>query len=64
MSDFYDNFETRDPQQRQQEQLKALIEQLKHAKLRAPAYQQLPVEDVSAIKTFASLPLPRKSSLL
>ncbi|MCP4494428.1 MAG: phenylacetate--CoA ligase [Gammaproteobacteria bacterium] len=64
MSEFYDQLETRDSQQRLQQQFEALGEQLKHAKHQASAYRQLAVEDVTDWQSFSKLPVTRKSSLL
>ncbi len=64
MSEFYDQLETRDSQQRLQQQFEALGKQLRHARYHASAYRQLVVEDVTDWKSFAKLPVTRKSSLL
>lgn len=64
MNEFYDNLETRDTQQRADEQLAALTQQLKHAQQHAPAYAGIDTDAVTSLREFAALPLTRKSSLL
>ncbi|MCP3687446.1 MAG: phenylacetate--CoA ligase, partial [Gammaproteobacteria bacterium] len=64
MSEFYDQLETRDPEQRLQQQFATLGEQLKHARHNTTAYKQLAVEKVTDWQSFAKLPVTRKSSLL
>lgn len=63
MSDFYDQLENNDPDQRQTRLLQSIQQQLKFAKQKAPAYQELST-DIVSLSDFAALPLTRKSSLL
>jgi len=64
MSEFYDELETRDPEQRLQSQFECILEQLSHARDNASAYQQLDVESISDFTSFTQLPITRKSALL
>lgn len=68
MSEYYDRLESSDAEQRQALQFQAIRQQLKLAKQKAPAYQQLlaevNVDDINVEADFARLPLTRKSSLL
>ncbi|HEB95185.1 MAG TPA: phenylacetate--CoA ligase family protein [Sedimenticola thiotaurini] len=68
MSEYYDELEIRDPEQRQQALIRAVAAQVAHAKERAPAYRErLAQVDPAAIDSAAAiarLPLTRKSELL
>jgi phenylacetate-CoA ligase len=68
MSEFYDALETRAVDEREQEQLVALKNQLQHAKTNAPAYaESLTSFDASDLKSLADLssyPVTRKSELI
>ena len=68
MSEFYDALETRAADEREQEQLVALKNQLQHAKTNAPAYtESLASFDTSDLKSLADLssyPVTRKSELI
>ena len=68
MSEFYDALETRARNQREQEQLIALQNQLQHAKTNTPAYaESLASFDVAELKSLADLsrvPITRKSELI
>jgi len=64
MSEFYDQLETRDPEQRLESQFECILEQLRHAHENTVAYQQLDVESVQDLTGFAQLPVTRKSALL
>ena len=63
MSEFYDQLETSDPEQRQTRLLQAIQLQLKLARQKVPAYQDISA-DIASLSEFANLPLTRKSSLL
>jgi len=67
MSNYYDKLETRSAAEREQAQLKAVSEQVAHAKENAPAYgTALSSVDPTQIKTaadIAELPITRKSDL-
>ncbi|MEM7019820.1 MAG: AMP-binding protein [Pseudomonadota bacterium] len=68
MSDYYDELETRDPEQRRQALFSALPKQLEYAKNNAPAYAQLLADinpaEIKTPEALAQLPVTRKSSLL
>ncbi len=68
MSEFYDLLETSDAEQRLNRQFQSIQQQLKLAKQKAPAYQQLlaeiDVDNFDVETDFTRLPLTRKSSLL
>lgn len=68
MTEFYDHLETRDPQQRQQALIKAVAEQVAHAKAEAPAYGRILADidpaDITSAEAITRLPLTRKSSLI
>jgi len=68
MSEFYDALETRATDERAQEQLIALQNQLQHAKTNAPAYaESLADFDVAALESLdnlSSYPVTRKSELI
>jgi phenylacetate-CoA ligase len=68
MSDYFDLLETRDPELREREQMRALARQLAHAKAHAPAFAKIlahveptAVQDRAAL---AQVPVTRKSELL
>jgi phenylacetate-CoA ligase len=68
MSDYFDLLETRDPELREREQMRALARQLAHAKAHAPAFAKIlahveptGVQDRAAL---AQVPVTRKSELL
>lgn len=68
MTDYYDNLETREPDQRAIELIKAVAEQVAHAKIHAPAYKTL-LSDVdpatiTSPEAIAQLPITRKSELI
>ena len=68
MSEFFDNLETRDPQERQQALIQSLSTQIAHAKNKAPIYKTL-LDDVNPdkitdIAAIAKLPITRKSELI
>lgn len=63
MSEFYDQLEISDPEQRQTRLLQSIQQQLKLAKQKAPAYQDISA-DIASLSDFAALSLTRKSSLL
>lgn len=63
MSEFYDQLEIRDPEQRQAQHLGAIQQQLRQARQKASAYQNIS-SDITSLSDFASLPLTRKSALL
>lgn len=68
MSQYYDNLETRTPEQREVELFERLAEQLDHARASAPAFAETlsgvnPAE-VRDRATLAQLPLLRKSELI
>jgi phenylacetate-CoA ligase len=68
MSEFYDSLETRSSDERQQAQLEALREQIRHVQENTSAYPlTLKEVDASAIidaESFSALPLTRKSELI
>ena len=64
MSEYYDDLETRDPEQRSKSQFECILAQLGHARDNAPAYQQLEVESITDFESFTQLPITRKSALL
>ncbi|MBM3521570.1 MAG: phenylacetate--CoA ligase [Alphaproteobacteria bacterium] len=68
MSDFLDELETRDPEQRERVQFSALTEQLANAKSNAPAFAALLAgidpEAVTNRAALARLPVLRKSELM
>ena len=68
MTEYYDELETRDPEQRRAEQFTALAEQVAFAKSNAPAYAELfkgvdPAE-VNTPEALTALPVIRKSELI
>jgi phenylacetate-CoA ligase len=67
MSAFYDALETRDPEQREREQLARLPQQIAHARSHAPAYARLLADvdprEVTSREALARLPVTRKSDL-
>ncbi len=68
MAEYYDELETRDPQQRERELIAAVAAQVAHAREKAPAYaERLAEVDPAAIdsaEAIARLPLTRKLELL
>lgn len=68
MTAYYDNLETRDPAQREQSLIRAVADQVEHAKAHAPAYsvilQDVGSGDISSPDAIARLPVTRKSELL
>ena len=68
MTEHFDTLETRDPAQREREQLARLPRQIAHAKARAPAFARiLAAVDPASVTTreaLARLPVTRKSDLL
>ncbi len=68
MSDYYDNLETRSPEQREKELFTQLPEQVAHAKQSAPAFAEtLAAVDASSLTdrtALAQLPLLRKTELI
>ncbi len=68
MEEFFDRLETRDPEQREAEQLAALAAQVANAQSHAPAFaERLRGIDASTIRSraaLAALPVLRKSELL
>jgi phenylacetate-CoA ligase len=68
MADFYDELETRTPQDRAEQLYAALPEQIAHAKQNAPAFGQLLADvDPAAVDSpaaLARLPVTRKSALI
>ncbi len=68
MSEFYDNLETRAPEQRETEQFAALARQVAHAQRHAPAYAELyagiDVAAIDSLAALAKLPLLRKDALV
>jgi phenylacetate-CoA ligase len=68
MAEHFDTLETRDPAQREREQLAQLPRQIAHAKARAPAYARILVAvdptEVTTREALARLPVTRKSELL
>ncbi len=67
-SEFFDDLETRDPEQREREQGAALALQIAHAKEHASAYGELLAEiepeAVTSREALAKLPVTRKSELM
>ena len=65
---FYDDLETRNPEQRERDQLAALSAQVAHAKSRAPYFAALlrdvDPQDVRDRMSLAKLPVTRKSDLI
>jgi len=68
MTEFYDNLETRSSDERAAAQLAALRAQLKHVKNNTGAYasalEEVDIESITDLESFATLPLTRKSELL
>jgi len=68
MSEFYDKFETREPEERRQALLQAIRSQVAHAKANSVAYKKLltgiEAEDLIDAKSYSKLPLTRKSELI
>lgn len=67
MTQHYDDLETRDPVERQAALIKAVAEQVAHAKANAPAYADILAainpEDIKSVAAIATLPVTRKSVL-
>ena len=67
MAEYYDAFETRDPQERERALMAALPKQLGHAKANAPAFARILVgvdpREITSRKALAQLPVTRKSDL-
>lgn len=67
MSEYYDDLETRTPQQREAAQFSELREQLLNAQRNAPAYQQslcgIDADEITDRSALAALPVTRKSEL-
>lgn len=67
MTDFYDNLETRAPEERERAQMAALPAQVAHAKANAPGFAKILADvDPAAVASrdaLASLPVTRKSAL-
>ncbi|MGB4948954.1 MAG: AMP-binding protein [Candidatus Competibacter denitrificans] len=65
---YYDALETRDPEQREQDLMAKLAQQLAHAKEKSPYYQQLLADidpaSVTSRAALAALPLTRKRDLI
>lgn len=68
MSNYYDQFETRESAKRQAQLLEAIRAQLGHAQKNAPAYAatlaKLDPSSLSSLDAIADLPITRKSDLL
>ncbi len=66
--DFYDDLETRAPEQREEEQFAALSAQVAHARSNAPAYAEIfrdvEPEAVTGREALAGLPVTRKTDLM
>ena len=68
MTDFFDELETRTSSEREEALIKAVVNQVAHAKANAPAYAKL-LEDIdptsiTSTKDIAALPITRKSELI
>ncbi len=68
MTDFYNNLETREPGQRQIEQIQAVAAQVAHAKATCPGWagilHAVVASDITSTQAIAKLPITRKSSLI
>jgi phenylacetate-CoA ligase len=68
MTDFFDELETRDPKQRQQQQIQQVASQVAHAQATCPAWadilQAVKASDITSVEAIAALPVTRKSSLV
>src|SRR5262249_31669460 len=66
-TDYFDRLETRRPEVREEEQMRALARQLAHPKAHAPAYAKLLADiepaAITSREALARLPVSRKSSL-
>ena len=66
--DFYDDLETRSPEQREREQFAAVSMQVEHAKANAPYFaallKDIDPKDIRDRKSLAALPVTRKSDLI
>ena len=67
MNQHYDTLETRDPEQREREQLALLARQVAHAKLRSPAFAKalagVDPAEITSREALARLPVLRKGEL-
>ena len=67
-NDFYDDLETRSPEQREREQFAAVSMQVAHAKANAPYFaallKDIDPKDIRDRKSLAALPVTRKSDLI
>jgi phenylacetate-CoA ligase len=65
--EFYDDLETRDPEQREEDLMAALLAQIAHAKANAPhygeAFADLDPADINSRAALAAMPTTRKSDL-
>ena len=64
MAKFYDERETRPPEQRLDDLTQGIVAQLVHAKAHAPAYADLEISHVTSLDDLQSLPVTRKSALI
>ena len=68
MTEFLDELETRDPDERERRQFVALAEQIAHARRRAPAFAEglaeIDPDSVVDRAALAKLPVVRKSDLM
>ncbi len=68
MSEFYDNLETRSSDERNQAQLGAIREQVKHVQKHTAAYsatlKDVDANEITDAASFSALPLTRKSELI
>ncbi len=68
MTEFYDDFETRDPGDREREQFAAVSMQVAHAKAKAPYFtallKDIDPKDIRDRKSLVTLPVTRKSDLI
>lgn len=68
MSEFYDNLETRDPEEREKSLRQALRAQIAHAKSNTTAYaeilREVDADKVETANDFSKLPITRKSELI
>lgn len=68
MTDFYDHLETREPSQRQAQQIQAVAAQVAHAKTTCKAWadilRSVSPSDITSAQAIAAMPVTRKSSLI
>ena len=68
MSEFYDSLETRSIDEREQAQLEAIREQIRHVKSNTAAYSEslkdINADDITDAASFSALALTRKSELI